>query len=221
MNVAGTPLHGIGEHQIHQLDDGSFVGGLLQFFEFEFLLLRLHFNVGGFAGVVHRLHHLFELFFFGSAVGLVDALDDGTFGGDDRFDIEAGHELDIVHRKDVGGVHHGDGERRADTAERQNLIAFCRLEGDQLNDGGVDFKIRKIDSRHAILAREEVGDVLIREEAQLHQRGGEPGVRLFLELCCLLQLLWGDDLFLDEQVTEPLRHISPVFPRTPGSVRSR
>ena len=210
VNVAGAALHGVGEHQVHELDDGSFVGRLLQFLQFEFLLFGLHFDIGGFAEVVHRLHHLLELFFFRSAVGLVDALDDGAFRGHDRFDVEAGHELDVVHGEDVGGIDHGDGERRADAAERQNLIAFRGFVRNQLDDRGIDFKIGKIDGGHAVLAREKVGDILVREEAQLHQRGGEPAVRLLLEFGRLFQLLWGDDLFLDEQVTQPLRHISPV-----------
>jgi len=42
-------------------------------FEFEFLLLALHLDIGAVAEVVHRLHHLLKLFFFRSAVGLVDA----------------------------------------------------------------------------------------------------------------------------------------------------
>src|SRR5208282_58376 len=73
-----------------------------------------------------------------------------------------------------------------------------------------------INRGHAVLAREKVGDILIREETQLHQRRGEPGVRLLLELGRLVQLLWGYDLFFDEQVTQPLRHISPVFPPSPS-----
>src|SRR5208282_774462 len=216
VNVAGPALDRIGEHQVHELDNGSFVGRLLQFLEFEFLLFGLHLDVGAFAGIVHRLHDLLELGFFRSAVGLLDALDDGAFRGHDRFDVEAGHELDIVHGKDVGGVHHGDGERSADPAERQNLIAFRGFERNQLDHRGIDFKIRKIDGGHAVLAREKVGDILIREETQLHQRRGEPGVRLLLQLGRFFQLLWGYDLFFDEQVTQPLRHISPVFPPSPS-----
>ena len=201
VNVAGSALHGVGEHQVHELDDGSFVSGLFQFLEFEFLLFGLHLDVGASPSVVHRLHDLLKLFFFRSAVGLVDALDDGAFRSHDRLDIEAGHELDIVHGKNVGGIHHGDGERSADAAERQDLIALRGFVGNQLDDCGIDFKIGKIDGRHAILAREKVGDILIREEAQLHQRRGEPGVGFLLEFGRLFQLLCGDDLFFDEQVT--------------------
>src|SRR5208337_755566 len=203
VNVAGPALYSIGKHQVHELDDGSFVGRFFQFAEFELLLFALHLDVG-FAGIVDRLHYVFELFLFGSAVGLVDALDNRAFRGHNRLNVEAGHELDIVHGKDVGGVDHGDGERSADAAQRQDLIAFRGFVGNQLDDGRIDFKIREINSRDAILAREKIGDILIGEEPQLHQRRSEASMRLLLKFGRLFQLLLCDDLLLDEQVTEPL-----------------
>jgi hypothetical protein len=144
---------------------------------------------------------------------------DGAFGSHDRLDVEAGHELDVVHGEDVGGIDHGDGERCAHTAERQNLVALGGLERNQLNDGRVDLEIGKIDGGHAVLARQEVGDILIGEEAELHQSRGEAAASVFLELRRLFQLLCGNDLFFDEQVAQPLRHISPVS-RFDGFVRN-
>ena len=159
VNVAGAALDGIGQHHVHQLDDGSFVGRLLQFLQVRFLALRsAPRRSAASPSVVHRLHDLLEIFLFGSAVGLIDALDDGAFRGHDRLDVEAGHELDIVHGEDVGGIDHGDGERSADAAERQYLIAFRGFVGNQLDDGGIDFKIGKIDRGHAILAGDKVRD---------------------------------------------------------------
>ena len=38
MNVAGAPLHRIAQHHVHQLDHGGFVGGFLQFRQFQLLL---------------------------------------------------------------------------------------------------------------------------------------------------------------------------------------
>src|ERR1700693_4407513 len=48
---------------------------------------------------------------------LADPREDGAVGGNHRLDIETGHELDIVHREDVGGSDHRDGERGADPAQ--------------------------------------------------------------------------------------------------------
>ena len=143
VNVAGSALDRIGEHQVHELDDGSFVGSLLKLLELHFLLFRLDLDVARVADIVHRRHHRLQLFFFRSAVGFVDALDDGAFRSHHRLDVEAGHELDVVHGEDVGGIDHGDGERRAHAAERQNLIALGGFVWNQLDDGGIDFESKK------------------------------------------------------------------------------
>ena len=76
--------------------------------------------------------------------------------------------------KTLVGIHHGDGERCAHAAQRQNLVALGGIKRDQLDDRGINFKIVKIDGGHAVLPGEEVGDVLVGQEAQLDQ-GGCPG----------------------------------------------
>ncbi len=211
MNITGAALDRVGQHQVDELNDRGLIGSLLKLLELEFMLFGLHLDVAGFAEIAHRLHYVFEVFFlFSRAVSLIDALDDGAFRSHHRLDIEAGHELDVVHGEDVGGIDHGDGEGGAHAAQRKNLVALRGFKRNQLDDGGVDFKIRKIDGGHAVLAREEVGDILVGEEPQLHESRRKADMRLLLKLGRLFQLLWGDDLFFYEKVAQPLRHISPV-----------
>ena len=62
VNVAGSALYRIGEHQIHQLDDRSFVRSFLQLRQLHLLLFRLHFDVA-LVHLRHRLHYGFEIFF--------------------------------------------------------------------------------------------------------------------------------------------------------------
>src|SRR5262249_17191817 len=126
--------------------------------------------------------------------------------------IETGHELDIVHRKYVGRIDHGDGERRAHAAQRENLVALRGFKRNQLDDCRIDFEIREIDSGDAILAGKEIGDIFVRQEAELHQGGAQAAVLLLLNLSRLFQLLWGNDLLFDEKVTQPLRHTSISYP---------
>ena len=78
MNVAGPPLHGIGQHQVHQFDDGRLIRCLLQFGEVHLLLFGLQFDIG-IRDVGHRLHDLLEVFFLGGAVGLLDTFLNRTF----------------------------------------------------------------------------------------------------------------------------------------------
>src|SRR5208283_2104241 len=181
VDVAGPALHGIGQHQVHELDDGSFIRSLFEFLERDLFLFALDLDVARIAALIDRLHYRFQLFFFRSAVGLVDPFNDGTLRSHDRFDVEPGHELDIVHGKNIGGIDHGDSERSAHAAERQDLITPCGFERNQLDDDRINFEVGKIDGGHAILAREEVGDILVGEEAQLHQSRSEADVRLLLK----------------------------------------
>ncbi len=149
-----------------------------------------------------------EVFLLRGAVGLLDAFEDRAFGRDHRLDVEAGHELDIVHGEDVGRIHHGDGQRSADPAQRQNLVTLRGFERNQLYDRRINFKVGEIDGRNAVLAGEKVGDVLVRQEAQLDQSRAQTTVALFLNLGRLLQLLCGNDLLFDKKITQPLRHTS-------------
>ena len=60
--------------------------------------------------------------------------------------------MDIVHGEDVGGIDHGDGEQISNALERQNLVALRGFVRNQLDNGGVDFKIRESDRGYAGLA---------------------------------------------------------------------
>ena len=205
MDVAGAALHRIAQNDVHKLDDRSFVSRLLQFRQAQFLLFTLQFDVF-FVQLRHRLHHRFEVFFLGRSVGLINPRENRTLRGYDRFDIEPGHELDVVHGEDVRRIDHGDGERCAHAAQRKDLVTLRGFERNQLDDGGINFEIRKVDGGHAILARKEVGDVFIGQKAELHQRRPQPAALLLLNFGRLFQLLWCDDFLFYEKITQPLRH---------------
>src|SRR6202034_2658606 len=117
------------------------------------------------------------------------------------------------HGKDVRWIDHGNGQRRADAAQRKNLVTLCGFKRNQLDDRRVNFEVRKIDGWNAILPGEKIRDVLIREEAELHQRGAKAAALLLLDFIRLFQLLWGNDLLFDEKVTQPLRHTQFSYPR--------
>ena len=88
-------------------------------------------------------------------VVLLNRVDDRDFRRDDRLDVVAGHELDVVHREDVRRVRHRDRQRRAGAAERDDLIFLRGFGGNQLDDSRIDFKLGQVDRRNAVLAAEE------------------------------------------------------------------
>ena len=118
VNIAGAPLHRIAQHHVDELDDGSFIGCFLQFRKLHLLLFRLQFDVG-LPHLRHRLHYGLKIFLVGSAVSLFNPGQNRAFRSHYRLNIEAGHELDVVHGEDVGGIDHRDGQRRAHAAQRE------------------------------------------------------------------------------------------------------
>ena len=146
VNVARAPFHGVGQNQVDELDDGRFLGGLLQGREVHLGFFGRKLQRGFFARQV--LHYLVELFdALDVAVELVDCFADGGFRRHYRLDVEAGHELDIVHREDVGRIGHRDREGRSHARKRHNLIADGGFLRHKLDDGWIDFVEFQIDRR--------------------------------------------------------------------------
>ena len=171
-------------------------------------------HLGLFAGQLERfvvagkvLHHLVEfLDALHRAVELVDGFADGGFGGDHRLDVEAGHELDVVHGEDVGRIGHRDGEGGADARERDDLVANGGFLRDELDHGRIDFIKFQIDGRNAVLAGKNGGNVVIADEAQLDQAGAQPAAILLLVLERLLQLIRRDQAVFDQNFAKARRH---------------
>ena len=133
-------------------------------------------------------------------VVLRDRVGDRRFRRHDRLDVVAGHELDVVHREDVGRIRHRDRERAAGAAERDDLILARGLGRDELDDRQIDLEARQIDRRNAVLLAEEGGDLLVLDEPHLDEVVAElAAVRLLLGES-LLKLLRGDQFLLEEEL---------------------
>ena len=100
---------------------------------------------------------------------LLDRLAQRELRRHDRLDVVAGHELDVVHREDVGRIRHRDRERRAGAAQRHDLILLGGLGRNQLDDREVNLELREVDRRDAVLLAEKGGDFLVLHEAHLDQ----------------------------------------------------
>src|SRR6185437_658422 len=165
VDVTGAFLHRIAQNDVHQLDDGSLVRGLLQLAEVHLLLLSLKFDV---RFVSHGRQQFVDVLSPASAVPirLLNRLHDRRLARHHRLDIEPGHELDIVHGEHVRRIHHGNGQRRPYPAQGQNLVALSRLLGNQLHHRRINFKILQVDGGNAVLPRQEVCHLLIAYEPQ-------------------------------------------------------
>ena len=101
--------------------------------------------------------------------------------------------------KTLVGIRHRDRERRAGAAERDDLILLRGFGGNELDDRRVDFELREVDRRHAVLLAEKGGDLLVLDEPQLDEVVAElPPIGLLM-VQGLLKLLGGDALLLQKE----------------------
>jgi len=220
VDVGSRALDGVGDEQVHQLDDGRFLAGALKlvhihlflFFldlEVEFVLLLLNGEL---------VIHLLQLDGVRRAVVFLDRPGDGALRGDHRLDIEARHELDVVHGEHVGRVRHRDRQRGARAAERENLVLLRGLGGNKLDDRLVDLEGRQVDGRNVVLTAEEADDLVVGDVPELHEVHPELAPVRLLVVQGLLELLRGDPLLLQQEFANPDRHLAaaPLRPLRPS-----
>ena len=198
VDVAGAFLHCFGQDHVDQLDDRRLVGRLLQLVHRDLFLFGLHLQSGV---VIELLGDLLQLVVRAS-VKLFQCFLDGRLRGHHRLDVEAGHELDVVHGEHVGGIHHGDGQRRGHPAQRQHLVAARRFLRDQLDDRGVHLEVGEVDGRNAVLPGQEGGDILVRHEAEFHQAAPQSPPGLLLLVQSASQLFLRKNSFFYEELTD-------------------
>ena len=138
MNVAGALFERIGQDQVDQLDDGGVFARSLQLIQrYFFLVFRGCFEIEIDAIPVDLgdlLVDFFQLDRVLRSVIFFQSFRDGSFGGNDRFDIKSCHELDVVHGEDVGGIDARDRESAADAAQRHNHVFLRHIHRDKLDD---------------------------------------------------------------------------------------
>src|SRR5205085_7729941 len=111
-----------------------------------------------------------------------------------------GHELDVVHREDVGRVRHRDRQRAARSAQRNDLILPRRFGRDELDDREVDLEAGEVDGRDTVLLAEERGDLLVLDEPHLDEVVAELASVGLLLSQRLLELLGANQFLLEEEL---------------------
>ena len=160
--------------------------------------------------LVEARHHLVV----GGAgvVVLLDRVVDRGLARDDRLDVVAGQELQVVDGVEVRRVGHRDDERVAGARDGDDLVPLARLLRDELQDLGVDLVLLEVDRRDAVLLAEEARDLVVGDVAELGERVAEVLPGLLLLVLRVPQLRERDELLADEELAQAvvIRHASPV-----------
>ena len=197
VDVRGPLLDGVGEDQVHQLDDRGILGRLPQLGDVDVVVPLPE---GLDVLVVEVLHDVLD--HAGRVVVLVDGVLDGGLRRHHRLHLEAGHELDVVDGEDVAGVRHGDGQDVAGAIDGDDLVLLGDLRGDELDDDGVDLEVGQVDGGDAVLPAEERGDVVFADEPQLDEVRPDSAPAGFLLRQGLLELFLRDQSRLDQHVAK-------------------
>jgi hypothetical protein len=168
VNVTGAALNRREEQRVGEPDDRRFAALLLErgrvdlfgaVNDLDFFLLRVEVQV--LERAVDRLHRLATRRGVVARRGrIAEVLGDGFtnrgVGRDDGLDVQAGAELDVVHREDVGGIRHRERERVAIPRDRNDVVFRSRVARDQSDDVGIELEVTQVDRRYAVLPAEEV-----------------------------------------------------------------
>ena len=138
------------------------------------------------------------------AVVLVDGVAQRVFAGDDREDVVAGDELQIVDDAQVGRIGHRDGERAALALEREHQMALRQLGRDQLRDACVDFEVREVDGGHTELPGQHARELDLVDVAELDEVVADPHSGGLLLLQRAIQRLARDEPLSHEEITDAL-----------------
>ena len=150
---------------------------------------------------------------------LLDQVAKGVLAGDDRKEVEAGDELEVFQQAVIGGIGHGDGQRAAFALERKHDALGGHLGRNQLDDLRIHLEPGEIDRRHAILPGQDLGDLQLLNQPELHQDVAQPVLGVLLLREGLPELLSGNQAFTEQDFTEPIasgscgRHWVPRYPR--------
>ena len=99
---------------------------------------------------------------------------DGRFRSNNHLNIVAGHELDIVDGENIRRIAHGDDQGGTGPVHRNDLVFLAYFDRDDLDYGGIDFEIGKIDGRNTILLGKKRGEIRFGDEAIFDKNSTKP-----------------------------------------------
>ena len=142
---------------------------------------------------------------FARLVELLDRVAQRELAGDDREDVEAGDELDVVEHRHRAGIGHRDGQGATVTLEGQDVVLERELAGNELGDARIDLEFRQVDGGHLVLAREHPGEVGFLDVTELDQVIADTRAVVSLLGKSLIELVLCDQPFSQKQIADSRR----------------
>ena len=160
---------------------------------------------------------------------LLDGGEDLAVGRQHRLDALAGVEGELIDRRQIGGVAHGDGHHlaapRPGDLVRDHVQLLGDLLGDQLHRPRIDLRLLELHRRDPEMLAEDCHQLVLAAEPLLHHDGADLPAPLFLVPEGALELGLVDDLQLGEKLPKSLARRHPISvtcsSRATGTPRAR
>ena len=133
---------------------------------------------------------------------LLDCVVDLGFGSDKRLYIQPCHKPKLIQGDYIRRVHHGDGQGRAHTAQRQHLVLLGYLQRQQAGDIGIHVEVGEVDAGDAVLLGEHRGERVLGDVAESQQTAAETTPVDQLVFQSLGKLLLRDQALPDKNFAE-------------------
>jgi hypothetical protein len=127
---------------------------------------------------------------------VVDRLQQQAFGDHRELDVALEEARDLVVGEQVGGVGHGDAEAARTLLEDHGAETARLGLGQTVGHLRLDREVLEVDVRNLELAGQRVGDLLLRDEALVHEHPPELAAALLLLVEGVRQLLLGEQPLL-------------------------
>ncbi len=168
VDVRGAPLDGLADDLVDKLDDGRVFGALVQRDDLAAVLF-------GFGELLGRADDVFQTVQAGDQPGDVIGRRDGDA------DLVAGHDRDVVHGQDVGGVGHRHQQGAlVGEGDRHGLVALGDVGADEVGGRHVDREHAQVEVVQAVALCEGAGEPVggddpLVEQDPLGSRAGVAG----------------------------------------------
>ena len=206
VDIGSVSLDGVGENDVDQAHDRCVFGRFFERSEIELFFLFQNLEIGIDDVLFQVVHHLLQLDGVGRTVIAIDGSTKRRLGSDHRLDVVAGHELDVVHREDVGWIDHRESDLGTGLRYWKDRVLPGNVRRNDLNHRFVDPDILEIDRRDTEVLGKERDQIFVADVPQLDQVGTETSALISLYSQGFLELAIIDVARSDQQFAKSVVH---------------
>ncbi len=206
MDVTGHLLDGIHQDQINQLHHWRLLGRAFQFPEI-YVVRTLNYIYAFFIELTHNI--------FQGRASIVESVHGRLYRSLCCYrnaDVFPGEKFNVVNDENIGGIHHGYGQRLPLQGDRNNLILLDDVPGYHLDHVRINVQFGRICGGHTELLAQKLHEFGLFDILHLHEVASQHTPVGLLLLECAIQLFGCDQTLAYQKIAQLLRHLRTLPP---------